>query len=369
MDYKIIINPEKSSNDKINNYNIQISNLLSDKLNSIGINNIVINNNYSDEEKINFINNNSNNKTLVITNGLSNESGIEIIYPLRSTDVLALRLINNFEDNNFKINKYYQRRATMDTSKDYDLILRDINNDGVIIRYGDINTDNTYLNGRIDDLVSVVANTLKSYLGLSNDYYIVKKGDNLYSIARQFNTTVDTIKKLNNLTSNKLDIGQRLIIKSIPSTIDDDKDYYIVKKGDTLYGIAIKNGITVDELKRINSLNTNNLSIGQRVIIKGNKDNTYIVKNGDTLYSIAHKYGISVNELKEVNNLTTNNLSIGQKLIIPKDNIIEYTVQKGDNLYSIANKYKVSIKDIMNINNLKSTNLAINQILLIPSSN
>ena len=316
MDYKIIINPEKSSNDKINNYNIQISNLLSDKLNSIGINNIVINNNYSDEEKINFINNNSNNKTLVITNGLSNESGIEIIYPLRSTDVLALRLINNFEDNNFKIN-----------------------------------------------------NTLKSYLGPSNDYYIVKKGDNLYSIARQFNTTVDTIKKLNNLTSNKLDIGQRLIIKSIPSTIDDDKDYYIVKKGDTLYGIAIKNGITVDELKRINSLNTNNLSIGQRLIIKGNKDNTYIVKNGDTLYSIAHKYGISVNELKEVNNLTTNNLSIGQKLIIPKDNIIECTVQKGDNLYSIANKYKVSIKDIMNINNLKSTNLAINQILLIPSSN
>ena len=66
----------------------------------------------------------------------------------------------------------------------------------------------------------------------------------------------------------------------------------------------------------------------------------HTVKSGDTLYSIAKRYGITVDELKRINNLTSNTLSIGQILKIkgqeePEGNIF-YTVVKGDTLYSIA---------------------------------
>lgn len=435
MDYQVIINPElggtetgKSYNgESEKEYNLRFSKLLSDKLKEMGINNTLVrtsDKDMSDTERVNtikrLINNNSN--SIIVSNGLGSDD-IEIIYGLNRNDNLASRLATNLEDNEFIVNKYYQRRDSNNTNLDYDYIIRNLpNNESIIIRYGDITSDNNYLNGRIEDLVNVVANTLKSYLGLSNDYYIVKSGDNLYSIARKFNTTVDDIKKLNNLTSNSLSIGQKLTIKSIPSTIKDTNTYYIVKKGDSLYSVALKYNMsanelkelnnltsnilsvgqklrvnkeipssantykvvagdnlysiankyntTVDELKKLNNLTSNNLSIGQVLIIENgtaSNNNTYKVANGDTLYSVARKYNISVDELKKLNNLTSNSLSIGQILKVPASNNVEYIVKKGDNLYSLANKYGVSVKDIMNLNNLKNTNLSINQKLIIPN--
>lgn len=435
MNYQVIINPElggtetgKSYNgESEKEYNLRFSKLLSDKLKEIGINNTLVrtsDKDMSDIERVNaiksLINNNSN--SIIVSNGLGSDD-IEIIYGLNRTDNLAARLATNLEDNEFTVSKYYQRRDSTNTNLDYDYIIRNLpNNESIIIRYGDITSDNNYLNGRIEDLVNVVANTLKSYLGLANDYYIVKSGDNLYSIARKFNTTVDDIKKLNNLTSNNLSIGQKLTIKSIPSTIVDTNTYYTVQKGDSLYSIALKYNMTanelkelnnltsnilsvgqklrvnkeipssantykvvagdnlysiankynttVDEIKKLNNLTSNNLSIGQVLIIENGatNNNTYKVVNGDTLYSIARKYNISVDELKKLNNLTSNNLSIGQILKVPNSNNIEYIVKKGDNLYSVANKYGVSVKDIMNLNNLSNTILSINQKLIIPNN-
>ena len=168
--------------------------------------------------------------------------------------------------------------------------------------------------------VDVVANTLRSYLGLANDYYIVKKGDNLYSIAQKYNTTVDNIKKLNNLSGNNLSIGQKLVIKSIPSTKDDGNIYYIVKKGDNLYSIARQYETTASKLKQLNNLTSNLLKIGQRLIVKKrdtNSNQIYKVKKGDTLYQIARLYNVSVVDLKRVNGLTNDILTIGMNLIIP----------------------------------------------------
>lgn len=368
MNYNVIINPEYSSNDNINNYNRKISNLLSDSLNSMNISNIVVNKN-NENEKIDYINNYKNSNSIIITNGLGS-TGIEIIYGLNRNDNFVSRLANNLEENNFNVSKYYQRRSSSNTNKDYDNVISNFpNNESIIIRYG--NLSDSYVNNRIDDLTNVVSNTIKSYLGLSNDTYIVKKGDNIYSIARKYNTTVDNIKKLNNLTSNYLNIGQKLVVKSIPSTIKvpmEEGNYYTVVKGDTLYSIARKYNLSVDDLKKLNNLTNNVLNVGQRLKVESVDSNTYKVKSGDTLYSIARRYNISVDELVKLNNLTNDKLSIGQVLKIPSNNIFEYTVIKGDNLYSIANKYGVSVKDIMNINNLNSTNLSINQKLIIPRS-
>ena len=92
--------------------------------------------------------------------------------------------------------------------------------------------------------------------------YVVKSGDTLYAIASRYGTTVDAIKNFNNLTSNTLSIGQVL---NIPTTTGGVDNYisYIVTRGDTLYAIASRYNTTVDVLKRINNLTSNILSVGQ----------------------------------------------------------------------------------------------------------
>lgn len=158
----------------------------------------------------------------------------------------------------------------------------------------------------------------------SNNIYIIQPGDTLYKIAAQNNTTVDKIKQLNNLTTNTLTIGNTLLLPSteiieLPTTTKN----YTIKKGDTLYSIAKENNTTVDKIKQLNNLQNNNLSIGQIIQIPSTEiletpttTITYTVKPGDTLYSIAREYNTTVNNLKDLNNLTTNILSVGQTLII-----------------------------------------------------
>ena len=87
----------------------------------------------------------------------------------------------------------------------------------------------------------------------------MKSGDSLWSIANRYNTTVNELKSLNNLTSNTLSIGQ---ILKLPSTTTTTKTY-IVKAGDSLWSIANKNNTTVDALKSLNNLTSNTLRIGQ----------------------------------------------------------------------------------------------------------
>ena len=118
----------------------------------------------------------------------------------------------------------------------------------------------------------------------------------------------------------------------------------------------------------INKLSTNLLSIGQRLLIPIEQESNefvYTVQSGDTLYGIANKYGLSVNELKNYNNLTNNILSIGQKLNIPTPSVNTYTVKKGDSLYSIANRYNTTVDEIKRKNNLNSNLLNIGQTLII----
>lgn len=169
--------------------------------------------------------------------------------------------------------------------------------------------------------------------------YTVQRGDTLYAIANRFNTTVDNLKRLNKLTSNTLFIGQELLVPSstielpdddieIPDFDDipdidipeDDEEYtiYEVVKGDSLWAIAKRYGITVDELIALNNLSSIELKIGDQLKVPNNQlESTYTVKIGDTLWSIARENNISVEALKNANNLTSNLLSVGQVLIIP----------------------------------------------------
>ena len=272
---------------------------------------VVLDNNMSINEKISIISNSTN--YFVLSNKInSNANSIEIIYPLNSNNILAQELSEAISKE-VNVTKYYQLRSSINTASNYYEILNNIpKNDAIIIKSG----ENTLSNNTIP---LIIYQTIKNYLESSNIYTVVS-GDSLYSIARKFNTTVDALKKANNLTTNNLSIGQKLIIPG-GSTTNNNQNIYTVVSGDSLYSIARKFNTSVDALKKANNLTTNNLSIGQKLIIpsKNNTDNSqniYTVVSGDSLYSIARRFNTSVDALKKANNLTTNNLSIGQKLII-----------------------------------------------------
>jgi len=310
--------------------------------------------------------------------------GAEVIYALRDKDTLSKKVLEEIGKEGQVTRKYYQRRLPSDSSKDYYYMLRNTpNTESIIVEYGFLDNarDAERLKNNYKDYAEAVVRAVANYKNLNyvpltgSDYYIVKKGDTLWSIARDNNISVEKLKQINNLTSNSLSIGD--ILKLTDETIETPttNDTYIVKSGDTLYSIARKFGISVNELKDKNNLSSNTLSIGQilniptsELIVPEIKD-TYTVKSGDTLYSIARKFNITVDELKQANNLITNTLSINQELVIPTENNTTktYTVQKGDTLYSIARKFNVSVNDLKNINNLSTTLLSIGQTLLIPN--
>lgn len=117
----------------------------------------------------------------------------------------------------------------------------------------------------------------------TGDYstYIVKSGDTLYSISRMFNMSVSEIRSLNNLFSDSLYIGQvlRVVDNSIDTNFEGLSCYgdnykeveyvlYRVVSGDNLYSISRRFGVSVDDLIKLNNLDSNNLSIGQVLKIK-----------------------------------------------------------------------------------------------------
>lgn len=220
--------------------------------------------------------------------------------------------------------------------------------------------------------------------------YTVKAGDTIYGISKQFGVSAMDIYNLNNLTSSNIRVGQVLKIPTNQSTNPSNMFIYTVKKGDSLYSIAKIYNTTVDEIIKLNNLKSTNLSIGQTLRIPETNITvttmppsftSYTVKKGDSLYSIAKKYGISVDTIIMDNALNTTNLSIGQVLKIRTGETEEveecfgssytpttdttYTVKKGDSLYSIAKKYNTTVSDLISKNNLKNSNLSIGQVLKI----
>jgi membrane-bound lytic murein transglycosylase D len=185
--------------------------------------------------------------------------------------------------------------------------------------------------------------------------YKVKSGDYLGKIAGKYRVSVAQIKKWNNLKSNDIRVGQRLTIyrggvvpsssssssssssakttTSSSSTGSGNKITYTVKSGDVLGRIAEKHGVTLANLKSWNGLTSNNIQIGQKLVIytKGSApastgtsqtakgESTYTVKSGDSFYSIAKNYpGVSAQNIMDHNGMKSSDLKPGMKLKIPQ---------------------------------------------------
>ena len=169
----------------------------------------------------------------------------------------------------------------------------------------------------------------------------------------------------------------------MPYIAPTESDFYTVQKGDSLWKIATKFGITVDELKELNNLKNNTITVGQNLKVKLTEEKTiedyllYTVKSGDSLWKIASMYDTTVDTLMSINNLKGTKLTINQQILVPKkkdididinknDKGIYYTVKSGDTLYKIASSYNVSVDKIKSANKLNSNILQTGQVLLIP---
>jgi len=165
--------------------------------------------------------------------------------------------------------------------------------------------------------------------------------------------------------------------------------YYRVKKGDSWWKIAKREGISIKKLRKANPRLGKYLKVGQRICIPVRKKvkkrrskyyTTYIyyrVKRGDTLSEIAQKYRVSVKAIKKANGLRSSKIYVGQVLRIPikkkkkgKEKVIytyvTYRVKKGDTLIKIARRFGISYKRLMKINKLKSTKIRVGQRLKVP---
>ncbi|MDR2777121.1 MAG: LysM peptidoglycan-binding domain-containing protein, partial [Puniceicoccales bacterium] len=188
--------------------------------------------------------------------------------------------------------------------------------------------------------------------------HTVRAGDSLSKIAHAYGVTVKSLKEINNLSSDKLIIGQKLTIPEsatkafnandsakIQRVLDNDGKY-TVKQGDNLTLIAKHFGIKQAALQKANNIdNPNKLRVGQKLIIptktdvasdksssiKTRKDNalvppsqttsgnSYVVKSGDTIDKVAHDLEVEKVDLIKLNNLGNNpSLQEGKKLLIPE---------------------------------------------------
>lgn len=169
--------------------------------------------------------------------------------------------------------------------------------------------------------------------------YKIKKGETLLSIAKDNNLSLEEIKAINGFKTSKIIVGQEIKLADItksPSNEIASKDAssisHKVQSGESLYTIAKKYNTSMDEIKRINNLDATKIKAGQVLKVgevfanrttTTKKDKTPIthkVKAGDSFFSLAKKYGCSVDEIKEWNKKPTNKLNSGEKLIIYSKN-------------------------------------------------
>ena len=228
--------------------------------------------------------------------------------------------------------------------------------------------------------------------------YTVKSGDTLGRIALRYGVSTASLRMTNRIRGNMIRPGQRLRIPGTGDAEAADTVIHTVLSGETLSSIANRYGVTVTRLKRSNRLTSNTLHIGDKLEIpareqprasssgvRAPQSKIHVVRTGETLSEIAESYGIGLSKVRTVNGLRSNNLRVGQRLVIPataknleggaKANASRasssggekvHTVRAGDTLSGIARRYGTSVTKLKAVNNLKNNNLRIGARLMLP---
>ena len=263
---------------------------------------------------------------------------------------------------------------------------------------------------QVSDLTGAPLDELKN-LNPQYSHNIIPGNSKEYILRLPYNYTNAFIDNEDSLYRHKADeYFNPVTLKKIQDGADGERIVYRVKSGDYLGRIASRHRCTVAQIKRWNNLSSNNIRVGQRLVIyRGGSApasasssssasssttsqstpapanaTTYTVKSGDVLGKIAERHGCTAAQLKAWNNLTSNNIRVGQKLIVSaaassssaqstpaaaaqSGEYTTYTIKSGDSFYSIAKNYPgVSAQDITNFNGLSSSKIKPGMTIKIP---
>ena len=217
--------------------------------------------------------------------------------------------------------------------------------------------------------------------------YKVVRGDTLYSLARRYNTTVQAIMQINGMMDYCLREGATIWIPA-SGQVPAGPTVHIVQPGETLYSLARQYGTTVWAIMAINGLRSSAIHAHQALFIPSASQPgpiIHIVQPGETLYTIATRYNTTVPMLMLANDLKTYQIHVYQRIVIPPQGWTgwppmpvwtgpgpgdcgrgAYQVQRGDTLYSIARRYGVTVQALMAANRLTSTTIYVGASLCIP---
>lgn len=257
--------------------------------------------------------------------------------------------------------------------------------------------------------------------------HVVAQGETLFSISRQYNVSVEQLREWNRLSGNQINIGQRLIVsqgagsphpqenRPAPQTTSPPVEpetrrqtefvYHRVSSGETLFSLSRRYGVTVNDIRAWNNLDSNLLEIGQILEIRQSTRNVddrvtqtqpdttpeiteevktdaapaeavrsgavtsayYVVRSGDTLNRIASNNNTTVNEIKELNRLQSDRLAVGQILLIrrpqglpsvatadmgttPQGRFVEYEVRRGERVRDLLQKFEMTELELKTLN-------------------
>ncbi|GLY09181.1 LysM peptidoglycan-binding domain-containing protein [Pseudobacillus badius] len=245
------------------------------------------------------------------------------------------------------------------------------------------------------------------------EQHVVKPGETLDSIAKQYEMDVSTLKALNNLENDALQVNQTLTVASHSSGASEST--HIVQAGETIHAIAQLYQMPETELKQLNQLENNTIYAGQKLKVSGNKavhqsaavqrplpeaelhtqaakpaveaevkelpvTGTYIVQRGDTLGAIARAYQMEPAQLRQLNGLENDSIYAGQTLKISSQTVAEkeppalsariasagtYTIKSGDSLGAIAKAHNMTVAELQKLNGLTSHMIYAGQTLKV----
>ncbi len=208
----------------------------------------------------------------------------------------------------------------------------------------------------------------------------VQQGESLWGIAKKHGTDVETLRQLNNLTSDLLRVGQQL---RLPGGEDGEGEpaTITVRPGDTLYEISLRHGVSVASLIAYNDLDGTMIHPGQELVLSPGETPPepleVVLGVGDSLWVLSRRYETSIDEIAAANNISRDaTLRVGDRLVIPGryaasdvdvggPTPVEVVVGANDTLWGIAVRYDSNVSAIMSANNLTSDRLHVGQRLRI----
>lgn len=165
-----------------------------------------------------------------------------------------------------------------------------------------------------------------------------------------------------------LDKGVDQVVNAIYEYIGGkpESNLYEVVKGDTMWNVAKKFNLNVEELKLLNGFADNLLRTGDKIRVdRGENEIYYIVGLGENLYQISKKFHIDLEKLMQYNHKKSNLVQIGETIRIPNGDGIAHTIQKGENLYQLSREYQTSVQDLMEKNGLNNSQIEIGKVITI----